>query len=168
MVDLSKDRQDRTRTLTNCLTSLRSEPSSKRPRLLCGARRRTRQVDLIPPVQRLLSPRAKPNMYQSLHTSLIDPRPNVSNQLRTDEMHCVAEEGIAAHWNKEGKSGGSDPDDKSSPGSAADGMAKTLADPTEFIETVKVDLFIRRSVCIYSKRRCQRTADGEPRRLIRI
>ena len=86
----------------------------------------------------------KPNMYQSLHTSLIGPKAErIEVQLCTDEMHRVAEEGIAAHWKyKEGKPGGSDPDDKKFAWlKQLMEWQKTLADPTEFIETVKVDLF---------------------------
>ena len=86
----------------------------------------------------------KPNMYQSLHTSLIGPKAErIEVQIRTDEMHKVAEDGIAAHWKyKEGKPGGSDPDDKKFAWlKQLMEWQKTLADPTEFIETVKVDLF---------------------------
>ncbi|MBL9044018.1 MAG: bifunctional (p)ppGpp synthetase/guanosine-3',5'-bis(diphosphate) 3'-pyrophosphohydrolase [Myxococcales bacterium] len=86
----------------------------------------------------------KPNMYQSLHTSLIGPKAErIEVQIRTDEMHRVAEDGIAAHWKyKEGKPGGSDPDDKKFAWlKQLMEWQKTLADPTEFIETVKVDLF---------------------------
>ena len=86
----------------------------------------------------------KPNMYQSLHTSLIGPKAErIEVQIRTEEMHKVAEDGIAAHWKyKEGKPGGSDPDDtKFAWLKQLMEWQKTLADPTEFIETVKVDLF---------------------------
>jgi guanosine-3',5'-bis(diphosphate) 3'-pyrophosphohydrolase len=87
----------------------------------------------------------KPNLYQSLHTTVIGPRAErIEIQIRTQEMHRIADQGIAAHWQY--KEGG----EKTR--SAADGKAfawlrqlmewqRDLKDPTEFIETVKIDLF---------------------------
>jgi GTP pyrophosphokinase len=87
----------------------------------------------------------KPNLYQSLHTTVIGPRAErIEVQIRTQEMHRIADQGIAAHWQY--KEGG----EKTR--SAADGKAfawlrqlmewqRDLKDPTEFIETVKIDLF---------------------------
>ena len=88
----------------------------------------------------------KPNMYQSLHTTVIGPRAErIEIQLRTSEMHKIAEEGVAAHWAyKEGKNGEA-PNAKDA---AKFGWLRQLVewqrdltDPTEFLETVKVDLF---------------------------
>jgi GTP pyrophosphokinase len=89
------------------------------------------------------------NMYQSLHTTVIGPegRP-LEIQIRTREMHDMAEFGIAAHWMY-----------KEEPGKTAGGPAlresegklkwlrslldwqQDLSDPGEFMETLKVDLF---------------------------
>ncbi len=87
----------------------------------------------------------KPNMYQSLHTALIGPgRQRIEIQIRTHEMHRVAEHGVAAHWKyKERSSGGVDPKDAERFGwlrELAD-YQKNLKDPAEFVESVKIDLF---------------------------
>jgi GTP pyrophosphokinase len=88
----------------------------------------------------------KPNMYQSLHTTVIGPRAErIEIQIRTSEMHKIAEEGVAAHWAyKEGKNG----EAPSAKDAAKFGWLRQLlewqrdlTDPTEFLETVKVDLF---------------------------
>ncbi len=87
----------------------------------------------------------KPNMYQSLHTTVIGPgRERIEIQIRTHDMHRVAEQGIAAHWKyKEKISGGLDPKDAARFGWLRQLMEfqKELKDPAEFLESVKVDLF---------------------------
>src|SRR5215470_1403755 len=86
----------------------------------------------------------KPNLYQSLHTAVIGPRgERIEVQIRTREMNLVAEHGIAAHWKyKEGSSGSATEDDKKFAWLRQLMEAqKELRDPTEFLESVKIDLF---------------------------
>ncbi|MBI5535045.1 MAG: bifunctional (p)ppGpp synthetase/guanosine-3',5'-bis(diphosphate) 3'-pyrophosphohydrolase [Deltaproteobacteria bacterium] len=87
----------------------------------------------------------KPNMYQSLHTTVIGPdRERVEIQIRTRDMHRVAEQGIAAHWRyKERLSGGVDPKLVQRFTWLRELMEyqKELKDPAEFIDSIKVDLF---------------------------
>ena len=87
----------------------------------------------------------KPNMYQSLHTTVIGPgRERIEIQIRTHEMQRVAEHGIAAHWKyKEKISGGVDPKDAERFSWLRQLMEfqKDMKDPAEFLESVKVDLF---------------------------
>jgi len=84
----------------------------------------------------------RPNFYQSLHTSVIteDGTP-FEIQIRTEEMHKMAEEGIAAHWKY-----------KDGPVSAQDEQRlawlrqvvewqRDVSDPSEFLSTLKVDLY---------------------------
>ena len=84
----------------------------------------------------------RPNFYQSLHTSVIteDGTP-FEIQIRTEEMHKMAEEGIAAHWKY-----------KDGPVSAQDEQRlawlrqvvewqRNVSDPNEFLSTLKVDLY---------------------------
>jgi GTP pyrophosphokinase len=84
----------------------------------------------------------RPNFYQSLHTSVIteDGTP-FEIQIRTDDMHKMAEEGIAAHWKY-----------KDGPVSAQDEQRlawlrqvvewqRDVSDPNEFLSTLKVDLY---------------------------
>jgi GTP pyrophosphokinase len=85
----------------------------------------------------------KSNMYQSLHTTVIGPQGEpVEIQIRTEQMHSTAEEGIAAHWRyKEGKTR-IDPSDKNFVWlRQLLEWQQDLKDPKEFMETVKVDLF---------------------------
>ena len=87
----------------------------------------------------------KPNMYQSLHTTVLgDNGEPFEIQIRTREMHQVAEYGIAAHWKyKEGDTKG----DQNSEDLKLAWVRQTLEwqnelkDPKEFMETLKMDLF---------------------------
>ncbi len=88
----------------------------------------------------------KPNMYQSLHTTVIGPgRERIEIQIRTHDMHRVAERGIAAHWKYKDKTpgGGIAESDAARFGWLRQLMEwqKDLKDPAEFLEGVKVDLF---------------------------
>lgn len=84
----------------------------------------------------------KANNYQSLHTTVIGPSGERTEiQIRTQEMHLVAERGIAAHWKyKEGKFGSGTRDNVDWVNRLLE-WHKDLSDPNEFLETVKVDLF---------------------------
>jgi GTP pyrophosphokinase len=85
----------------------------------------------------------KSNGYQSLHTTVIGPYgERMEVQIRTEEMHREAELGIAAHWRyKAGRLDADDDDDKFAWLRQLLERHQDLADPNEFIETVKVDLF---------------------------
>jgi guanosine-3',5'-bis(diphosphate) 3'-pyrophosphohydrolase len=85
----------------------------------------------------------KPNMYQSLHTTLIGHEGHPFEvQIRTWDMHKVAEYGIAAHWKyKEGITGKSELDKKLAWLRQMMEWQKEAGDADEFVETVKIDLF---------------------------
>ncbi len=82
----------------------------------------------------------KPNMYQSLHTTVIGPDGQPFEiQIRTWDMHRVAERGVAAHWKyKEGKAGNSN---------NLEWVNRLLeiqsesVDPEDFMRTLKIDMF---------------------------
>src|SRR5262249_10132525 len=83
----------------------------------------------------------KPNLYQSLHTAVIGPR-SERIEIRTTDMHLVAEHGIAAHWKyKEGKPVAEGDEKKFAWLRQLMESQKDLNDPTEFLESVKIDLF---------------------------
>ncbi|HEV2690736.1 MAG TPA: TGS domain-containing protein, partial [Bryobacteraceae bacterium] len=83
------------------------------------------------------------NLYQSLHTSVIGPGGRSCEvQIRTEEMHRLAEEGIAAHWKyKEGRKGPGADDQRIVWLRQLVEWQKEMHDPGEFISTVKVDLY---------------------------
>lgn len=92
----------------------------------------------------------KPNMYQSLHTTVIGPQGKPFEiQIRTYEMHKVAEYGIAAHW-KYKETGTSKEGPKDSKDSFEQNVVwirdmlewqKETSDAEEFMEAFKIDLF---------------------------
>ena len=84
----------------------------------------------------------KRNMYQSLHTTVIGPKGDpVEIQIRTHDMHRIAEEGIAAHWLYKEKKDRSGLDEAFVWLRQLLEWQKEMKDPREFMETVKVDLF---------------------------
>ncbi|MBS4539691.1 bifunctional (p)ppGpp synthetase/guanosine-3',5'-bis(diphosphate) 3'-pyrophosphohydrolase [Clostridium sp. D2Q-11] len=85
----------------------------------------------------------KPNMYQSLHTTLIGPNGETFEiQIRTWDMHRTAEYGIAAHWKyKEGNTEDSDFDKKLTWLRQMLEWQKEMKDPKEFMESLRIDLF---------------------------
>jgi guanosine-3',5'-bis(diphosphate) 3'-pyrophosphohydrolase len=85
----------------------------------------------------------KVNMYQSLHTTVIGPRgQRMEVQIRTREMHKVAEEGIAAHWSyKEGNAKELKDTERFAWLRRLIEWQQNLKDPQEFLSTVKDDLF---------------------------
>ena len=85
----------------------------------------------------------KVNMYQSLHTTVIGPKGDpVEIQIRTWEMHRIAEEGIAAHWlYKEKKTGKDRIDDSLVWLRQLLENQQDTNDPAEFLDSVRVDLF---------------------------
>ncbi|MBW1721983.1 MAG: bifunctional (p)ppGpp synthetase/guanosine-3',5'-bis(diphosphate) 3'-pyrophosphohydrolase [Deltaproteobacteria bacterium] len=85
----------------------------------------------------------KANMYQSLHTTVIGPLgQRMEIQIRTWEMDRVAEEGIAAHWKyKEGLSSSREDERQFAWLRQLLEWQKSLKDPREFMESVRMDLF---------------------------
>ena len=85
----------------------------------------------------------RPNLYQSLHTSVVGPEGrHFEVQIRTEEMHRIAEEGIAAHWKyKEGKKSPADDDQRIAWLRHLVEWQRDMQDPGEFLSTLKVDLY---------------------------
>lgn len=83
----------------------------------------------------------KPNMYQSLHSTVIGPNGNrIEVQIRTHDMNRVAEEGIAAHWRYKEAGGSNEPINLQWVKDLVETQAY-LKNPDEFIQSVKSELF---------------------------
>lgn len=89
------------------------------------------------------------NLYQSLHTSVVGPEGRTFEvQIRTEQMHRVAEEGIAAHWKyKEGHRGQSDDVQRIAWLRQLVEWQQEMRDPSEFMSTLKVDLYPEEVYC---------------------
>ncbi len=84
---------------------------------------------------------ARPNLYQSLHTTVLHGGQPFEMQIRTQEMHRIAEEGVAAHWKyKGGKPGSEDDDQRIVWMRQLIEWSQELQEPGEFLNTLKVDL----------------------------
>jgi len=91
----------------------------------------------------------RPNLYQSLHTSVIGPGGvPFEVQIRTEEMHRIAEEGIAAHWKyKEGHRGPGQDDQRVAWMRQLVEWQQEMRDPGDFMSTLKVDLYPEEVYC---------------------
>jgi GTP pyrophosphokinase len=87
----------------------------------------------------------KSNMYQSLHTTIIGPHGELYEiQIRTWEMHRIAEKGVAAHWMyKEGMGSKKDETVNTKVQWLREAVEwlQDMKDPQEFMESLKIDLF---------------------------
>lgn len=85
----------------------------------------------------------KANMYQSLHTTVIGPEgERIEIQIRTEEMHRIAEYGVASHWSyKEGNRAQSKDMERFSWLREIMDWQKEESDPKEFMKSLRFDLF---------------------------
>ena len=84
----------------------------------------------------------RPNGYQSLHTSVVSGGFPFEVQIRTERMHHVAEEGIAAHWKyKEGRVGAHPDEQYFRWLRQLLETEKDARDPSDFIHSLKLDLY---------------------------
>src|SRR5256885_2442347 len=81
----------------------------------------------------------RPNLYQSLHTTLLHSGQPFEVQIRTQDMHRVAEEGVAAHWKYKVGRGAQD-DQRISWMRQLIEWSQEMQEPSEFLSTLKVDL----------------------------
>src|ERR1700722_2341565 len=84
----------------------------------------------------------RPNLYQSLHTTVIHAGQPFEVQIRTQEMHRIAEQGVAAHWRYKDGAQLSDEDDQRVVWMRQlIDWAREMREPSEFLSTLKVDLY---------------------------
>jgi guanosine-3',5'-bis(diphosphate) 3'-pyrophosphohydrolase len=84
----------------------------------------------------------RPNLYQSLHTTVIHEGQPFEVQIRTQEMHRIAEQGVAAHWRyKDGRQVSDADDQRIVWMRQLIEWAREMQEPGEFLSTLKVDLY---------------------------
>ena len=84
----------------------------------------------------------RPNLYQSLHTTLIHTGQVFEVQIRTQEMHRIAEQGVAAHWKYKDGLGTSSADDQRIVWMRQlIEWVQDMQEPSEFLSTLRVDLY---------------------------
>jgi GTP pyrophosphokinase len=84
----------------------------------------------------------RPNLYQSLHTTVIHAGQSFEVQIRTQQMHRIAEQGVAAHWKyKDGTKLSGDDDQRIVWMRQLIEWAREVREPSEFLSTLKVDLY---------------------------
>jgi GTP pyrophosphokinase len=84
----------------------------------------------------------RPNLYQSLHTTVLHEGQPFEVQIRTQEMHRISEQGVAAHWKyKDGREASSADDQRIVWMRQLIEWAREMQEPSEFLATLKVDLY---------------------------
>jgi GTP diphosphokinase / guanosine-3',5'-bis(diphosphate) 3'-diphosphatase len=84
----------------------------------------------------------RPNLYQSLHTTVIHSGQAFEVQIRTQDMHRVAEQGVAAHWRyKDGRERASGDDQRVVWMRQLIEWVQDMEEPSEFLSTLRVDLY---------------------------
>ena len=84
----------------------------------------------------------RPNLYQSLHTTVIHSGTPFEVQIRTQEMHRIAEQGVAAHWKYKDGAIASSPDDQRIVWMRhLIEWVQEMQEPSEFLSTLRVDLY---------------------------
>ncbi len=95
----------------------------------------------------------RPNLYQSLHTSVIGRNGQPFEiQIRTQEMHRIAEEGIAAHWKyKEGKTGATEGEEQFRWLRQLIDSQNEIRDARDFLSSLRIDLYPDEVYCFTPK-----------------
>ena len=83
----------------------------------------------------------RPNLYQSLHTTVIHGGQAFEVQIRTHQMHRIAEQGVAAHWRYKDGTNASEDDQRVVWMRQLIEWAREMREPAEFLSTLKVDLY---------------------------